>query len=745
MPEYHTNTEVIKVTLSDHYLTLSNIKPFNNTTRNNILTCRSFKTFNEAEFIADIEQCFSNFTACDDSSLESAWTKWKSNFLLICDTHAPLCRYRIKSNSKPWIDNEIISIMKKRDHVHKLATMSKSEIIFAEYKTLRNKCTQQIRNKKQEYIQNHIANNNGSPKTFWKIVKMLKGDKHSSNSIPSEMTSSILNDHFASIGSLLTSKFTDKLPPWNLPDSVYTFQIEPIFREFISKQLTLLGNRANTDILGIDAKLLHISREYISSSLCSLYNISLNEGYVPDDWKIAKITPIYKGKGSKLDPSNYRPISVISHISKVIERFINKQCLTYLESYNLLSVQQSAFLKQKSTITALHNVNDLWLDNIEHGLFTTVCYFDIKKCFDTLTHNILLFKLQKYGFCEKTIIWFESYLKNRTHVTICHNIISDSQTVNVGIPQGSVLGPVLFLLYMNDLPNVVSASLISLFADDTMLSSSSDNLDSALQLLQQEVNSVSQWFDDNKLALNISKCNTMLIGSAPRISTDAFSETLGISMHNELIENTDEYCYLGLTVDSCLRWENHILKLCKKLSPVVCHLQRISLHLTTEQISSLYFSYVQPIIDYGLTIYGHCSATLLDKVQRFQNRCARFTTKIFDYNVRSKDLLIKLRWMTIAQRRDFLISILMFKCLHGLAPDYLSDPLVYTHDIHSHNTRQAAQNCLFVPSGRTTYFQHSFQVQGQKLWNTLTPYIKEAPTPEIFKYRYRQWLFTNTS
>ena len=105
--------------------------------------------------------------------------------------------------------------------------------------------------------------------------------------------------------------------------------------------------------------------------------------------------------------------------------------------------------------------------------------------------------------------------------------------------------------------------------------------------------------------------------------------------------------------------------------------------------------------------------------------------------------------MNIAQRRDFLISILMFKCLHGLAPNYLSDPLVYTHDIHSHNTRQAAQNCLFVPSGRTTYFLHSFQVhsfqvQGPKLWNTLNPYIKEAPTPEIFKYRYRQWLFTNT-
>ena len=194
MPEYHTNTDLIKVTLSDHYLTLSNIKPFKNTTRN--LIYRSFKTFND---------------------------------------------------------------------------------------------------------------------------------------------------------KLLTSRFNDKLPPWNLPDSVYTFQIEPISREFISKQLTLLtllGNRANTDILGIDAKLLHISREYMSSSLCSFYNISLNEGYVPDDWKTAKITPIYKGKGSKLDPSNYRPISVISHVSKVIERFINKQCLTYLESYNLLSVQQSAFLKQ---------------------------------------------------------------------------------------------------------------------------------------------------------------------------------------------------------------------------------------------------------------------------------------------------------------------------------------------------------------------------------------------------------------
>ena len=735
--EFHQNTKVIPVTLSDHYLIYTTITNFRRKQIiNNVIKCRSFSKFDNISFLRSIDKFLSSYNISSYGSVETAWEKWKINFINICDKHAPLRMFRVKQNCKPWVNNEVVTLMKRRDAIHQKAVHLKNATLFSQYKTLRNECTTIIRKNKREYIQHHIQNNKGNPREFWKMVHLLKGSKHSKSTISSDLTCFDLNDHFASVGTSLSEKFDTQLPDWKLPDCIHSLHLEYVTPEHVSKNLALLGNRSNTDILGIDSKLLYISRFIISNSLSSLYNLSLSTCHVPADWKQAKITPIYKGKGSKTDPSNYRPISVISHIAKILERHVNAQCLSYLESHSFISDDQSAFLKYRSTITALHKVNDYWLEAIDNGLVSSVCFFDIKKCFDSLNHSVLLFKLKKYGFTSSALGWFQSYLSNRTHATNCNNNLSNFKCVHIGIPQGSVLGPLLFLIYMNGLPVVVSKSLCSLFADDTMVAPIAETTNKSLSFLASDVKAISKWFFQNKLTINVTKSSTMLIGTSSRITPHHLKNTLGITLDKEL-SNTDEYCYLGITVDSCLTWEKYIVKLCNKISPIVANLQHLRHFLTNEQINTLYFSYIQPHIDYGLTIWGHCANRLILKVQRFQNRCARIVTQKFDYEIRSNTILRELKWLNVSQRRDYLTCILVFKCLNGLAPSYLSDLLTARSIIHSRSTRQTSANLLHIPFARTNYFQRSFQIYGPKIWNTLPSHVREANTIQEFKYLCR--------
>ena len=346
--------------------------------------------------------------------------------------------------------------------------------------------------------------------------------------------------------------------------------------------------------------------------------------------------------------------------------------------------------------------------------------------------------MKKYGFSPNCISWFKAYLTDRTHSTFCHNKFSDFLKVNTGIPQGSVLGPLMFLLYINDLSTHVPRC--NLFADDSMISSSSTNHLLCIQQLQRDITSTADWFISNKLTVNVEKTCIMMLGT--RQHTEAYDANPPVMTLNQSpLTIRQEYCYLGLIIDPNLKWEGHVQKVCKKLGPIVSQLSRLRSVLTKSQLNALYFSFVQSHIDYGLTIWGHCSKANLQKVQRFQNWCSRIVTGNFDFNVSSSHLISSLKWLTIAQRRDFLTCILMFKCLHNLAPNYLSDHIVHRSNIHNYSTRLTQNQALDVPFGRSQYFQKSFQVNGPKLWNSLPEHVTQCENIISFKYQYKKWLF----
>ena len=263
-------------------------------------------------------------------------------------------------------------------------------------------------------------------------------------------------------------------------------------------------------------KLLQDAGGAIVVPLTYIFNQSLKTGIFPDDWKISKVTPIHKSEEKTLC-GNYRPISVISIVPKVFEKVVHEQLMKYLEHHQIISKFQSGFRANHSTETSLLHVTNSWLANMDAGLINGVLFLDIKKAFDTVNHNILLSKLGCYGIRGLALSWFQSYLSNRKQICKVNNSLSTFQNITCGIPQGSNLGPLLFTIYINDLPKSLEITEPAMFADDASLTATGESSFEIEYKLGVEIQNVKTWLDANKLTLNKEKTEYMLIGSGKRL------------------------------------------------------------------------------------------------------------------------------------------------------------------------------------------------------------------------------------
>ena len=520
-PDKHVKTSVIDCSLSDHCLVLTEFTSRSSKTHvHKTVTFRNFKKFDLSQFLNDLSDCTNvTNTILNNGDVDSHWKAFKNDFINICDDHAPMTARRLKERHNPWIDNDIIDLMYKRDYLKRQAVKLKDNELYSQYRRLRNEVTNKIRQAQKHYYEREITENRGNPSKLWKVIsKIANGNKRCDP--PSGISADEFNEHFSSVGENIAKQTisNNRTTPWKGPKSCVVFELHKVSCCEVKKQLNKLKNKCNSDVLGMDAKLLHLSADVIAPKLTSLYNASIETSTVPCDWKFARVSPVYKNKGCKLDKNNYRPISVISHVSKIFERLIQVQLMEYLIKNEYISIHQSAYRKYHNTQTCLHRVVDDWLDNIGDNIFTGVCLLDIKKCFDSISHSILLDKLSYYGICGKENDFFRSYLSNRKQVVKCGTITSDIENINVGVPQGSLLGPVLFMLFVNDNSQHVHLGTCNLYADDCLVYCTGDNVDDVSDKLQQCVHDVSNWYSENNLLLNVDKCNTMLIGSKYKLS-----------------------------------------------------------------------------------------------------------------------------------------------------------------------------------------------------------------------------------
>jgi hypothetical protein len=476
----------------------------------------------------------------------------------------------------------------------------------------------------------------------------------------------------------------------------------------------------------------------ISADITNMINRSMLNSEVIADWKLAKVTPIYKGKGDKLDPGNYRPISVIGHIAKILEKLISIQFVKYMEDHKFISQDQSAYLKKHSTQTSLHRVINDWLEAFNEGELVGVCFLDIKKCFDTIDHKLLLQKLTFYGITDVELNWFKSYLTNRKQRVSCNGKISNTATMNIGVPQGSVLGPILFLVYANDIGSYVHMGSFNCFADDTIVFVTGKTVAELKHKLQACINSIQYWYMRNRLVVNASKSNVMLLGTPQKLRNIDINE-FQIFYNNEKMQITKVTKYLGVMIDDTLSWHAQVANMYKNVGFKLGILRRLSKALPTPLLSQMYKTYLSPVMEYACTVWGLTSNENINRVQRLQNLTARTVTGNYDYvNTRGLDLVNDLKWQTFTERRNFLLCTLIYKCMHGMAPDYLTNNVTLVNEMSERVTRQHSSLNLYLPRPYTEKFKHSLFYTGGLLWNELPPSLQEAPSVNAFKCAYKK-------
>ena len=355
---------------------------------------------------------------------------------------------------------------------------------------------------------------------------------------------------------------------------------------------------------------------------------------------MAKVSSIFKN-GSKSDLNNYRPISVIPNVAKIFEKIIYDQLYQYLNENGLLNSGQSGFRSPHSTLTAFQT-NDNWSVNIDRGLLNGVIFIDLKKAFDTIDHEIILKKLTKYGVDQDALKWFKSYLTNRMQGCNVNNHLSSASPLTCGVPQGSIIGPLLFLIYINDLPNCLNVGTPRMYADDTNVTFSAATIPDLESQIDSDLKYLDCWLKANKLSLNVAKTEFMVISSRQKLQSLLNDYTMNIHIDGVPINQSNQSKSVGFIIDENLLWKTHIHEISKKVSSGVGALKRVRPFVSMHTAIKIYKGLIEPHFDYCSAVWDGLTQQLSEKLQKLQNRAIRVITKS-SYDISSR-FLNQLGW-----------------------------------------------------------------------------------------------------
>ena len=751
------NVHACKISISDHYAIFGNRKQ-NNCIKSNThqtITYRSFKNFDESRFISDMHdipwETIEYFN--DINEIVEVWNKM---FLEIVNKYAPLKSHRIKRKYQPdWLTPQILDCIKERDKCKLNGKMD-------EYRLLRNKVSSMIDTAKKEAYQTKVEKGKDDPRSIWKLFKQFGMSKKGTTKVNNfeikinndiisddQDIANIFNDYFVNI----PSKLKEPIQPsefkllHNFVDSKVNdntnFTIPFVNSSFVSNYLSNMDVTKATGLDCIGPRLLKIAPNVLTPSITYIINKSIESGVFPCTWKNAKVNPIFK-TGDKDNVNNYRPISILPTLSKIIEKWTASKLMSYLDKYKLLHKNQSGFRKNHSTESALILMTDTWLKAINEGKLVGCAMIDFRKAFDLVDHNLLLNKLRIYRFNDLSLSWFKSYLSNRTQQVVINNLSSSSGDVVCGVPQGSILGPLLFLLFINDLPLSLKNSPISvdLYADDTTLYSTALDKSSLEADLQKALDSVHTWCLENGMLINTEKTKLMLIASRQKRSSLIDSD-LKITFNNVDLKNSSNEKILGVHMDQNFVWNNQFQHVSKKISSHLWLLSQIRTYLNVQHRLLFYNAYIKSHIEYCCVVWGNSCNFNAYKIEKLQRRACKL---ILGNDYTTLDAARKqLRMLSFEETIFIHKAKVMYKIASNTAPIYLTD-LFQMRGNESKlnnsqvNLRSTSNKNFLIPKPKISLFKNSLSYSGALVWNSVPLEIKQSSTIESFTNNCLKWM-----
>ena len=603
---------------------------------------RNFRDFNKENVLSDMRnidwQYLLDIQKINPNlSIEKFLTKMSQ----LMDKHVPLkklSQQEILQKDKPWITKGLIASIKKKNVIHRKMCRTKNPVAKEElnikYKMYKNKILKLTRLSKANHFNNYFSENKTNLLKVWQGIKSIINTKPSKNKqsittlkVDENFISDkndiaeTMNKFFVNIPQKIESRIKQSKNNFRsyLPDGFTdTFTLTETTPHEVELKISSLKNNKSNGPNSLPTKILKECKKAISIPLALIINLSFKTGIFPHRLKFADIFPVHKG-GDKNDCNNYRPIALLSNISKIIEKLLHSRLYFYLERNGLLYQHQYGFRLNHSTTHALIATTEEIRQACDKGEYACITYLDLKKAFDTVNHSILLDKMKHYGIKGVENNWFKSYLTGRKQSTIIGDIHSSFQEILYGVPQGSVLGPLLFILYINDLHRVVKHCSVFHYADDTNLLLIDKSLKKIISRVNHDLSLITDWLKANKISLNTSKTKVLIY----KPKNTNINKQLNFRISGQKIEVTDKIKYLGLHLQDSLEWDNHLKVIIKKLQRAIGLLSKIRHYVPKWLLRTIYFSLFNSHLIYGCEIWGQREARLFRNIQELQDKAIR--------------------------------------------------------------------------------------------------------------------------
>ena len=747
--------------ISDHFMTYCAIslraKP--QSTKQIKYLVRDFNNLKIEDFLCRLDNDMRHFAPFLNDITADNYNFIFNKFLLIVrsaiDFYAPLrqaSRRQKRIQSKPWLTKGLLVSIKRKQKLYRSHFMShdlEKQQFYKQYSNKLNKI--KYKAKKSFYVnlfEECFIHNN--PRKIWSTINSLLHTKSDNPSSPSKLyindivvnnpveLADCFNHHFSEVGT----KLANNLSPSSVcavNDYLTKRVFSSIFLEPVaSDEITNIINDLKTNKAGgydmISCYFIKLSSSILIPFLVSLINASFSLGIFPDDLKIAKVIPLFK-KGDTLDINNYRPISLLTCFSKIFEKAIFTRLSNFLDKHSVLIPSQYGFCTNRSSTHAILDIVSTIYDNINNKKYTGMVMLDLTKAFDTVCHKRLLLKLGHYGIRGTAYNLLQSYLSNRFQYVSIVNINSNLRNVKMGVPQGSVLGPLLFLIYINNLQNCM-ISTPRLFADDTAVLIHANTLTELEIKINRELENVVVWTRKNNLTINPMKSQAMIV--SPSLSKTNFAIT--IKLNSSILQVSNNINYLGVIIDSKLLFKEHILKLKSKLSRAVGIMCKLKHTVPLRILIRLYYAFFHSHLLYGLLVWSATYTSYLQPINILQNKALR----IISNKQRWTNSTILYSDLKILKLQDLIkleIAKFMFSYDNCLLPPIFVNYFLKISQIHSRSTCFSDKNFLYLPRYSTNRLQRSIKFRGVKIWNEIPFHIKtNCCSLKNFALKYKQYI-----